>query len=41
MGAYDPDAYSFLAPFGLKTGFILREDGKFLIIVDHSTRRLR
>ena len=32
-----PDTFSFLAPSGLLTGFVLREHGEFLIIVDHTT----
>jgi hypothetical protein len=38
---YDVDTYSFLAPSGLQTGFILREDGEFLILLDHTSYRPR
>jgi hypothetical protein len=34
---HNADLYSFLAPSGLLTGFVLREGGEFLIIVDHTT----
>ena len=34
---HDSDVYSFLAPSGLQTGFVLREDGEFFIILDHTT----
>jgi hypothetical protein len=37
--SHDADIYGFLAPSGLQTGFVLREDGEFLIIVDHTTYR--
>ena len=35
------DVYRFTAPSGLWTGFILRRDGDFLIIGDHTTYRPR
>jgi hypothetical protein len=39
--SHDADVYSFLAPSGLRTGFVLREGGEFIIIVDHTTYRPR
>ena len=36
-----PDTYLFTAPSGLQAGFILREDGASLLILDHTTERLR
>jgi hypothetical protein len=38
---HDADVYSFLAPSGLQSRFVLREDGEFLIILDHTTYRPR
>jgi hypothetical protein len=38
---HNADLYSLLAPYGLLTGFVLREGGEFLIIVDHTTYRPR
>ncbi len=36
---HDADLYSILALSGLQTAFVLREDGEFLIVVDHTTHR--
>jgi sugar lactone lactonase YvrE len=36
----DPDVYSFLTPAGIQTAFILRDNGEFLIVADHTTYRL-
>ena len=37
----DDDLYSFLAPSGLRTGFVLREDGEFFIISTRAVYRLK
>jgi hypothetical protein len=38
---HNADVYGFQAPSGLQTGFVLREDGEFFIIVGHTTYRPR
>jgi hypothetical protein len=35
----DPNVYSILAPAGIQTGFILRDNGEFLIVADHTAYR--
>jgi hypothetical protein len=34
---HDANIYGFLAPSGLQTRFVLRENGEFLLILDHTT----